>query len=109
ADLAAIYNAAGLTEVSRQTAARAVEDSYSDFSGHLFVGDSLAELQDRPERFNLRFETARESELLVANLLAPPGGGNLSRVLSQQDRLQYFDTRPFGFNTFTRYDSSGTW
>jgi cytochrome c-type biogenesis protein CcmH/NrfG len=106
ADLSAIYDAAGLNEVSERAASRAVEESYSDFSGHLFLADSLQKLQD-PKHFDLRFETAQESELLVANLLAPPGGGNLSQLLPQQDRLQYFDTRPFGFSTLTEYGSSG--
>jgi Tfp pilus assembly protein PilF len=106
ADLAAIYGAAGMTEVSDRAASRAVEESYSDFAGHLFLANSLARQED-PQRFDLRYETARESELLVANLLAPPGGGNLSQILSQQDRLQYFDTRPFGFSSLSEYNSRG--
>jgi Flp pilus assembly protein TadD len=108
ADLAAIYDAAGLTEVSERAASRAVEESYSDFSGHLFLADSLRQLEN-PNPFNLRFETARESELLVANLLAPPGGGNLSQLLPEQDRLQYFNAQPFGFSTLTQYRSDGDW
>jgi len=108
ADLTAIYDAAGMTEVGASAASRAVEESYSDFAGHLFLAQSLADQED-PQRFDLRYETARESELLVANLLAPPGGGNLSQLLSQQDHLQYFDTRPFGFSSLTEYDSRGGW
>ena len=108
ADLAAIYDAAGMTEVSDRAASRAIEESYSDFAGHLFLANSL-ENQEDPHRFDLRFETARESELLVANLLAPPGGGNLSQILSQQDHLQYFEQRPFGFSSLTGYGSGGDW
>jgi len=108
ADLAAIYDAAGMTEVSERAAGRAVEESYSDFAAHLFLADSLKNQED-PQRFDLRFETARESELLVANLLAPPGGGNLSQILSQQDHLQFFGTRPFGFSSLTAYGSRGDW
>ena len=108
ADLAAIYDTAGMTEVSERAASRAVEESYSDFAGHLFLANSLQAHED-PQRFDLRFETARESELLVANLLAPPGGGNLSQILSQQDHLQYFDPRPFGFSSLTEYGSGGDW
>ena len=108
ADLAAIYGAAGMAEVGKSAASRAVEESYSDFAGHLFLANSLEDQED-PARFDLRFETARESELLVANLLAPPGGGNLSQILSEQDRLQYFDTRPFGFSLLTGYGSGGDW
>jgi tetratricopeptide (TPR) repeat protein len=106
ADLSAIYSAAGMDEVSERAASRAVQESYSDFSGHLFLADSLAQQED-PQHFNLRLETARQSELLVANLLAPPGGGNLSQLLSQQDRLEYFDTRPIGLSTLSTYTSRG--
>ncbi len=108
ADLAAIYDTAGLTEVSERAASRAVEESYSDFAGHLFLANSLAAQSD-PQQYDLRLETPRESELLVANLLAPPGGGNLSQLLSQQDRLQYFGTRPFGLSSLTSYGSRGDW
>ena len=108
ADLAAIYDTAGMTEVSERSASRAVEESYSDFAGHLFLAGSLAGRED-PRRVDLRFETARESELLVANLLAPPGGGNLSQLLSQQDHLQFFGTRPFGLSSVTEYGSGGDW
>jgi Tfp pilus assembly protein PilF len=108
ADLAAVYDAAGMEEVSQRAAGRAIEESYSDFAGHLFLANSLASQED-PQRFDLRLETARESELLVANLLAPPGGGNLSQLLAQQDHLQYFEPRPFGFSSLTAYDSRGDW
>ena len=108
ADLGAIYDTAGLTEVSERAASRAVEESYSDFAGHLFLANSLADREDA-QHFNLRLETPRESERLVANLLAPPGGGNLSQLLSQQDRLQYFGTRPFGLSSLTTYGSRGDW
>ena len=108
ADLAAIYDAAGLYEVSQRAASRAIEESYSDFAGHLFLANSLQATED-PAQFDLRLESARESELLVANLLAPPGGGNLSQLLSQQDHLQYFGLRPFGFSTLSEYGSNGDW
>jgi len=108
ADLASIYDAAGLDEVSQAAASRAVDESYSDFSGHLFLANSLATQED-PQRYNLRLETARESEQLVANLLAPPGGGNLSQLLSQQDHLQNFDARPFGASTMSEYNSRLGW
>lgn len=108
ADLAAIYGAAGLEEVGQAAAHRAVGEAYSDFAGHLFLANALAAQED-PVHYNLRLESARESELLLANLLAPPGGGNLSQLLSQQDHLQQFDARPFGFSSLTEYDSRGGW
>jgi hypothetical protein len=60
-------------------------------------------------RFDLRLESARQSELLVANLLAPPGAGNLSQQLSQQEHLRFFEPRPFGLSSLTEYDSRGNW
>ncbi len=108
ANLAAIYDDAGLTDVSRHVAARSVEENYANFSGHLFLANSYAAQQDL-NRFDLRLETAKQSELLVANLLAPPGAGNLSQVLSQSDRLRFFDTQRLGISSLTTYGSRGDW
>lgn len=108
ANLAAVYADAGLGEVSLQSAARAVNEDYANFSGHLFLANSYQALED-PNRFDLRHETARFSELLVANLLAPAGAGNLSQLLWQQELLQWFDPRPVGFSSLTSYRSSGDW
>lgn len=108
ANLAVIYDDAGLTEVSRHIAARAVTENYANFSGHLFLANSYQTEQDL-NRFDLRLETARQSELLTANLLAPPGAGNLSQVLSQSDRLRFFDQKPFGVSSLTGYGSRGDW
>ncbi len=108
ADLAAILSEAGLDEVARRSASRAVSDDYADFSGHLLVARSL-QLREDPNRFNLRYETPRQAELLVANLLAPAGAGNLSQVLSQQDHLRNYGLRPIGVSSFTEYRSRGDW
>jgi Flp pilus assembly protein TadD len=108
ANLTAIYHDAGLTEVSDHVAARAVSENYGNFSGHLFLANSYQSQEDA-NRFDLRLESARQSELLVANLLAPPGAGNLSQALSQQDRLRFFEQKPFGFSSLTTYGSGGDW
>ncbi len=108
ANLAALYADAGLAEVSLHSAARAVNDDYANFSGHLFLANSHQALEN-PNRFDLRYESTRFSELLVANLLAPAGAGNLSQLLSQQEHLQLFDTRPIGLSTLSSYRSSGDW
>ena len=107
ADLAALFSDAGLSEVSHRTASRSVTEEYANFSGHLFLANTLQEL--RANHFDLRLETARESELLVANLLAPAGAGNLSHVLSESDRLRFFDQRPVGLSSMTSYGSRGDW
>lgn len=108
ADLAAVYREAGMVEVAERVAARAVEADYAGFAGHLFLARSLQARED-PARFDLRLETARQSELLVANLLAPAGAGNLSQLLSQQDRPAWFRTPPAGVTSLTGYRSSGAW
>ena len=108
ADLAAIYDDAGLSEVSRHLAQRSVSESYANFSGHLFLADSYSG-QEQANRLDLRYETARQSELLVANLLAPPGAGNLSQVLSESDRVRFFDQKPLGVSSLTGYGSRGDW
>jgi len=108
ADLAASFEAVGLEEPARLAASRAVESDYATFSGHLFLSESLRR-RTEGNAYDLRLETPRESELLVANLLAPAGGGNLSRLLSQQDRLRFFDARPVGFSSLTEYRSGGEW
>lgn len=106
ADLALIYQEAGLEEVGLRAARQSVEDSPANFSGHLFLSRSLRARED-PLDFNLRLQTVRQSEQLVANLLAPSGGGNLSQVLSHQDKLRFFDAPPIGVSTFAEYRSAG--
>lgn len=108
ANLAVLYEEAGLADVSRHAAAWAVAEDYENFSGHLFLADSYRAVMSA-NRFDLRLETARESELLVANLLAPPGAGNLSQQFSQQEHLQFFDPQPVGFSSRTTYGSGGDW
>ena len=108
ANLAALYDDAGFPDVSRHSAARAVAEDYANFSGHLFLANSYAALED-VNRFDLRLESARQSELLVANLLAPPGAGNLSQLLSQQEHVRFFDPRPIAVSSLTQYGSRGDW
>ncbi len=108
ANLAGIYRDAGLPEVGQRSAVAAVAEDYAGFSGHLFLANSYRALED-PNRFDLRYETARQSELLVANLLAPPEAANLSQLVSQQEHLRYFDPRPLAGSSFTEYRGNGDW
>lgn len=108
ANLAVAYEAVGLSEVAERTAARALADDYANFSAHLFRARSLQRQED-PTGVNLRHEAARQSELLVANLLAPPGAGNLSQQLSQQDRLRWFGPAPVAAGGYAEYRSGGDW
>lgn len=108
ADLALSYAEVGLNEVAERTASRAIEDSYADFAGHLYRARTLQHRED-PSRFELSWEAARQNQLLVANLLAPAHGANLSQQFSQQDFYRGFEARTFGGSTLTTYRSGGDW
>jgi Tfp pilus assembly protein PilF len=108
ADLSILYAESGMKDVSDYLATRSILKDPTNFSGHLFLANSL---QNRERKLGIdrRFESARSSELLTANLLAPLGSGNLSQILSQQDHLQYFIPRPFALNTTLNYQSNQSW
>ncbi|MGC8886174.1 MAG: TonB-dependent receptor domain-containing protein [Verrucomicrobiia bacterium] len=109
ANLAAIYQDAGMTEVSIREATRAVDSDYANYSAHLFLANSYEAMIDR-RTINLRFETPWLSELLLANLLAPPGAGSLSQYVSQQEYSRMFDkSRRLGLSSSTEYYSGGDW
>ena len=108
-NLASIYRDAGMTDVSLREAAKAVNDDYANSSAHLFLSDSYNELRD-PTQFNLRYETVWFNELLLANLLAPIGGGRLAQNVSQQEYSKLFEADGFGVanSTLARSDKTLT-
>lgn len=106
ASLATIYGSAGLDEVSVREAARAVNDDYANYSAHQFLAESFDALRD-PTRFNLRYETPWFNELLLANMLSPVDGGNLSQNISQQEYSRLFAADRLGFSSDTEYRSDG--
>jgi Tfp pilus assembly protein PilF len=108
ANLASIYRDAGMFDRSVQEAARAVNYDYGNYSAHLFLASSYDALRD-PKLINLRYETPWFSELLVANLLQPVQGGNLSQNVSQQEYSKLFASDGFGVFSSTEYLSSGDW
>lgn len=108
ANLAAIYRDAGMTEIGAQEASRAVNLDYANHSAHLFLANSYDALRD-PKLINLRYETPAFSERLLAHLLAPPGGGTLSRTVSQQEYSGFFDDDRLGLFSNTEYTSNGDW
>ena len=58
---------------------------------------------------NLRYETAFQTEYLVANLLAPVGAGTLSPQVSQQEYSKLFERDHVGVSSDTKYLSHGDW
>ena len=108
ANLAGIYRDAGMIDVSLREAARAVNEDYGNYSGHLFLANSYNELRD-PQLVNLRYETPAAAEYLLANLLAPVGAGTLSPAISQQEYSKLFERDRFGIYSGTEYLSEGDW
>jgi len=106
ANLAAIYQADGMEDVSVREASRGVDSDYSDASSHLFLANSYNALRD-PKRINLRYETPWFNELLLANLLAPVGGGPLSQYVSEQEYSKLFEADRFGISSTSSYFTTG--
>ncbi len=108
ANLAAIYRDNGMTEWSVREASKAVNADPANASAHLFLANSYDALRD-PRQINLRYDTPWLSELLLANLLSPVGGGSLSQNVSQQEYSKLFDGNRVGLSSSTEYSSGGNW
>jgi len=108
ANLAKIYQDAGMADLSVREASRAVNYDYGNYSAHLFLANSYDALRD-PRQVNLRYETPWFSELLLANLLAPVGAGALSQNISQQEYSKLFERDRLGLSSSTEYFSGGDW
>ncbi|MFN0068182.1 MAG: TonB-dependent receptor domain-containing protein [Limisphaerales bacterium] len=108
ANLARIYQDAGLQDVATREAARALAADYSSHSAHLFLANTFAGLRD-PNLVNLRYETATVNEYLIANLLSPVGAGTLSPTISQQEYGKLFERDRVGVVSATEYLSRGAW
>ena len=106
ANLARIYQDAGLDQVAFREATRAVNSDYANYSAHLFLANSYDAMRD-PNWINLRYETAAESEYLLANLLSPVGAGTLSPAVSQQEYSKLFARDRFGLYADAEYLSRG--
>ncbi len=105
ANQAIAFRDAGLPDIGTQTAARSVALDYGSAPAHQFLADSYA----GSERVDLRYESPRASEYLLANLLAPVGGGLLSASLSQQEYSKLFERDGTGLFSQTTYLSRGAW
>jgi tetratricopeptide (TPR) repeat protein len=108
ANLARIYQDAGLTDWSVREASRAATYDYANYSAHQFLANSYEALRD-PRRINLRYEAPAVSEYFIANLLAPVGATPLSATVSQQEYTRLFDRNHVGVASSTEYFSNGDW
>lgn len=108
ANLAKIYQDAGMNDVGVNEASRAVSYDYANYSAHQFLANSYDALRD-PNQINLRYETPWFSELLLSELLAPVGADNLSQYISQQEYSRLFSGDHLGVSSSTEYRSDGDW
>jgi tetratricopeptide (TPR) repeat protein len=108
ANLAAMYQDAGMDDVAVREASRAVNYDYANYSAHLFLANSYSQLSD-PNLINLRYETPAESEYLLANLLSPVSAGTMSPTISQQEYSPLFERDRLGVVSSTEYLSRGAW
>jgi tetratricopeptide (TPR) repeat protein len=108
ANLALIYEDAGLSDVAVREATKALGDDYGNYSAHLFLSESYDALQD-PKKEDLRYQTPWQDELLMANLLAPVGAGVLSQNISQQEYSKLFAADGLGASSQTEFFSRGAW
>lgn len=106
ANLAAMYQDAGLSDVALREAARSVNYDYGNYSAHLFLANSYRGLRD-PNRINLRYETPALNEYLLADLLAPVSAGALSPAVSQHEYSRMFERDRLGVISTTEYLSRG--
>ncbi|MBI1840746.1 MAG: FecR domain-containing protein [Verrucomicrobia bacterium] len=104
--LASLYRDAGMNRLALAEAASAVSADYANYSAHQFLAESYNTLRD-PTRFNLRYETVWFNELLLANLLSPPGATPLSQHVSQQEYSRLFEHNRVGLTTDSSYRSDG--
>ncbi len=107
-NLATVFQDAGMADWGTREALRAVNSDYADYSAHLFLANSLSEMED-PNGIALRYETAKESEYLLADLLAPTAAGVVSPNVSQQEYSRMFESDRYGFTSQTEYLSRGAW
>lgn len=106
ANLAKIYQNAGMVDLAVREASRSVESDYTNPSAHRFLANSFDALRD-PKRQNLRFETAWFNEQLLADLLSPVGGGPLSQFVSQQEYSKLLEADGLGGSSVTEWHDDG--
>ena len=108
ANLAGVYRDAGMFDLAMREAGRAVSSDYANYSAHLFLANSYEQMRD-PDWTNLRYETPANSEFWIANLLAPPGAGTLSPIVSEQPNAKLFEQNRVGVVSDTTFLSRGAW
>jgi tetratricopeptide (TPR) repeat protein len=108
ANLARIYDEAGMSDVAVREASKAVEADYANYSAHMFLANSYDSIRDSSP-VDLRYETPAYSEFLVASLLGPADGRTLAQPVSQGEYTSLFNRDGPGIFSSTAYLSRGAW
>jgi Tfp pilus assembly protein PilF len=106
ANLAGMYQDAGMFNLSVREAGRAVSSDYANYSAHLFLASSYDQMRS-PNWSNLRYETPATSEFWIANLLAPTSAGWQSAIASEKPYANLFDQNRVGVVSDTTYLGRG--
>jgi Tfp pilus assembly protein PilF len=108
ANLARIYDEAGLEDVALREASKGVEADYANYSAHMFLANTYDRLLNESP-VDLRYETPALSEYLVASLLGPADGRMLAQPVSQEQYTTLLDRDGLGIFSSTEYLSRGAW
>jgi len=108
ANLANIYQDAGMYDIAVDEAGRAVSSDYGNYSAHLFLAGSYQQ-ERSPNSSNLRYDAPASDEFWIANLLAPTGAGWLTTTIAEQPYARLFDQDRVGLVSDTTYLSRGAW
>jgi Tfp pilus assembly protein PilF len=108
ANLARIYDEAGLEDVALREASKGVESDYANYSAHMFLANTYDRLLNESPG-DLRYETPAVSEYLVASLLGPADGRLLAQPVSQEQYTTLLDRDGPGVFSSTEYLSRGAW
>lgn len=107
ADMAMLYDDAGLGDVALAEASHGIIADYANYSAHLFLANSY--LIARETISSPRFQTAAASEFLLARILGPADGRLLAQSAGRNEPTMLFERDGLGFSSRTEYQSSGLW
>jgi tetratricopeptide (TPR) repeat protein len=108
ANLARLYDEAGLTDVAVREANKAVEADYDNYSAHLFLANSYDNLRAQSP-VDLRYETPAYTEYLLASLLGPADGRLLAQPVSQGEYTSLLERDGPGIFSSVNYLGRGAW
>lgn len=106
ANLARIFADNGLAARARSEAGLALADDYANSAAHRFLAHVFADKLD-PAQIDTRYQTPWFSEWFLANLLAPPGGAELSATISNSEYSSLLTEAGHRWAGWSRWESRG--